>query len=140
MEWEIGPRTRKFVLGRRVGPFRISCTRAVLGFALILYKNSMILIISDNYIIVDELIINQNQYNRDSYIREVCANPKIVPLPSTPKEIRLERLKLKENEEVLHFTCNGKLNGANRLTIGFETSKTNYGSFIRQWFEVCTEA
>ena len=34
------------------------------------------------------------------------------------------------------FTCNGKLNGANRLTIEFVTSVHNYGNFIRQWFEV----
>ena len=97
----------------------------------------MILIILDNYIIVDELIISQNQYGPDSYIREVCANPEIVQLPSTPKEVRLARLRFKENEKVLNFTCNGKLNGANRLTIVFETSNTNYENFIRQWFEVC---
>jgi hypothetical protein len=93
----------------------------------------MILIILDNYIIVDKL----NLHLLDSYIREVCANPEIVQMPSTPKEIRLPHLNFKENDEVLHFTCNGKLNGANRLTIAFETSPTNYGSFIRQWFEVC---
>jgi hypothetical protein len=92
----------------------------------------MILFILDNYIIVDELVVSA-----DSYVREVCANPEIVQLPSTPKEIRLTRLEFKENEEVLNFTCNGKLNGANRLTIGFVTSDTNYGNFIRQWFEVC---
>jgi hypothetical protein len=96
----------------------------------------MILIILDNYIIVDELSLG-NSWSGDSYIREVCANPETVQLPSTPKEIRLGCLKFKENEEVLHFTCNDKLNGANRLTIHFETSDTNYGNFIRQWFEVC---
>ena len=95
----------------------------------------MILIILDNYIIVDELILS-NIYD-DSYIREVCANPEIVQLPSTPKEIRLARYKFQENDELLNFTCNGKLNGANRLTIEFDTSATNYGNFIRQWFEVC---
>jgi hypothetical protein len=95
----------------------------------------MILIILDNYIIVDELAIG-NGYD-DSYIREVCANPEIVQLPSTPKEIRLALLEFNENEKVLNFTCNGKLNRANRLTIEFETSKKNYGNFIRQWFEVC---
>ena len=73
----------------------------------------------------------------DTYIREVCANPKIVQLPSTPKEIILGLLIFKENEKVLHFTCNGKLNGANRVTIQFYTSDTNIGNFIRQWFEVC---
>ena len=73
----------------------------------------------------------------DSYIREVCANPEIVQLPSAPKEIRLTRYKFQENDELLNFTCNGKLNGANRLTIEFETSATNYGNFIQQWFEVC---
>jgi hypothetical protein len=92
----------------------------------------MILIILDNYIIVDRLSIDN-----DSYTREVCANPEIVQFPSTPKEIRIGHLNFKENDKVLHFTCNGKLNGANRLTIGFKTSKTNYGNFIRQWFEVC---
>jgi hypothetical protein len=76
-------------------------------------------------------------YGFDSYIREVCANPEIVQLPLTPKEIRLEYLRFTTNEEVLNFTCNGKLNGANRLTIFFVTSDTNYGNFIRQWFEVC---
>ena len=93
----------------------------------------MILIILDNYIIGNRL----NIYLYDSYIREVCANPEIVQLSSTPKESRLACLEFKENEEVLNFTCNGKLNGANRVTIGFETSDTNYGNFIRQWFEVC---
>ena len=98
----------------------------------------MILIILDNYIIVDELKLYFWDYNiRDSYIREVCANPEIVQLPSTPKEIRLVYLIFKENDEVLNFTWNGKLNGANRLNIIFETSDTNYGNFIRQWFEVC---
>jgi hypothetical protein len=96
----------------------------------------MILIILDNYIIVDELTLGQSQYIPDSYIREVCANPEIVQLPSTPKEVRLARLRFKEDEEVLNFTCNGKLNGANRLTIEFETPDTNYGNFIRQWFKV----
>ena len=95
----------------------------------------MILIILDNYIIVDGLSID-NGYD-DSYIREVCANPEIIQLPSTPKEIRLTRLNFQEDEEVLNFTCNGRLNGANRLTIDFRTSETNYGNFIRQWFEVC---
>jgi hypothetical protein len=99
-------------------------------------KNSMILIILDNYILVDEFALGY-YYSPDSFIREVCANPKIVQFPSTPKEIRLARLKFKENEEVVHFTCNGKLNGANRLTIEFKTPDTNYGNFIRQWFEVC---
>ena len=80
-----------------------------------------------------------HSYLFDSYIRELCANPEIVQLPSTPKEIRLGCLEFKENEEVLNFTCNGKLNGANRLTIEFETSNTNYGNFIRQWFEVCSK-
>jgi hypothetical protein len=94
----------------------------------------MILIILDNYIIVDELDLG---HLYDSYIREICANPEIVQLPSTPKEIILACLEFKENDEILNFTCNGKLNGANRLTIGFETSDTNYGNFIRQWFEVC---
>ena len=94
----------------------------------------MILIILDNYIIVDELALGH--YGLDSYL-EVCANPEIVQLPSIPKEIRLSYLLFKEDEEVLHFTCNGKLNGANRVTIGFETSDTNYGNFIRQWFEEC---
>ena len=92
----------------------------------------MILINLDNYIIVDELTLGYS----DSYIREVCANSEIVQLPSTPKEIRLDRLIFRENDEVLHFTCNGKLNGANRLTIDFVTPVTNYGNFIRQWFEV----
>jgi hypothetical protein len=92
----------------------------------------MILIILDNYIIVDELHLHS-----DSYIREICANPEIVQLPSIPKEIRLAYLNFKENEEVLHFTCNGKLNGANRLAIDFVISSTNYGNFIRQWFKVC---
>ncbi len=78
--------------------------------------------------------MNLGKY-RDSYIIEVCANPKIVQLPSTPKEIRLGILEFKQNEEVLNFTCNGKLNGANRLTIEFVAS--DYGNFIRQWFEVC---
>ena len=96
----------------------------------------MILIILDNYIIVDELTL----YVPDSYIREVCANPEIVQLPSTPKEIRLGCLEFKENEEVLNFTCNGKLNGANRLTIQLYVSDQNDGNFIRQWFEVCTVA
>jgi hypothetical protein len=72
-----------------------------------------------------------------SYIREVCANPEIVQLPSTPKEIRLTRLEFQENEEVLHFTCNGKLNGANRLTIDIKARDKNIGKFIRQWFKVC---
>ena len=83
-----------------------------------------------------------------SYIRKICANPEIAQLPSTPKAIRLARLKFNENEEVLNFTCNDKLNGANRVTIRFETPKTNsrllrqnfFGNFIRQWFEVCTVA
>ena len=97
----------------------------------------MILIILDNYIIVDVLTLGHH-YSPDTYIREVCANPKIVQLPSTPKEIRLQRLNFKENEEVLHFTCNGKLNGANRLTIGLQGYDINYGNFILQWFEVCT--
>mgnify|MGYP007060591444 CR=1 FL=1 len=96
----------------------------------------MILIILDNYIIVDELTLGHSD-GYDSYIREVCANPEIVQLPSTPKEIILERLRFEENDEVLNFTCNGKLNGANRLTITVETLKTNPGNFIRQWFEVC---
>jgi hypothetical protein len=96
----------------------------------------MILIILDNFMIVDELTLG-HLYGLDSYISEVCANPEIVQLPSVPKEIRLACLKFKENEKLLHFTCNGKLNGANRLTIEFETSDTNYGNFIRQWFEVC---
>ena len=96
----------------------------------------MILIILDNYIIVDQLTLDWN-YDADSYIREVCANPEIVQLPSTPKEIRLSYLEFKDNEEVLNFTCNGKLNGANRLTIEFKTLETNYENFIRQWFEVC---
>ena len=99
----------------------------------------MILIILNNYIIVDELTLSRH-YDRCSYIREVCANPEIVQLPSIPKEIRLACLKFKENEEVLHFTCNGKLNGANRVTIHIDTSDTNYGNFIRQWFEVCRVA
>jgi hypothetical protein len=94
-----------------------------------------VLIILDNYIIVDKLTLGD--FGRDSYIREVCANPEIVQCPLTPKEIRLELLEFNENEEVLHFTCNGKLNGANRLTIHFCTSDTNYENFIRQWFEVC---
>jgi hypothetical protein len=94
----------------------------------------MILIILDNYIIVDTLDINLS----DSYIREVCANPEIVQLPSTPKEIILGCLKLDKNDEVLHFTCNGKLNGANRVTI--RVLNNSYGNFIRQWFEVCTVA
>ena len=97
----------------------------------------MILIILDNYIIVDQLCISDNTGCGDLYIREVCANPEIVQLPSTPKEIRLEYLEFEEDEELLHFTCNGKLNGANRLTIGFAISYTNIGNFIRQWFEVC---
>ena len=96
----------------------------------------MILIILDNYIIVDELTLGHS-YSPDSYIREVCANPEIVQLPSTPKEIKLHLLEFKENEEVLNFTCNGKLNGANRVTIEFRAWYTNYGNFIRQWFEVC---
>jgi hypothetical protein len=91
----------------------------------------MILIILDNYIIVDQLKIG----GRDSYIREVCANPEIVQLPSTLKKIRLTTLYFKENEEVLNFTCNGKLNGANRVAIEF--SVANLGKFILQWFEVC---
>jgi hypothetical protein len=95
----------------------------------------MILIILDNYIIVDELTIGTT-YNPDSYLREAFFNREIVQLPSTPKEIRLSHLKFQENEEVLNFTCNGKLNGANRLTIEFKKD-TNYGNFIRQWFEVC---
>ena len=94
----------------------------------------MILIILDNYIIVDELLLN---HVPDSYIREVCANPEIVQLPSTLKKIRLSCLEFKENDEVLNLLCNGKLNGANRLTVEFYTSDTNYGNFIRQWFEVC---
>ena len=93
----------------------------------------MILIILDNYIIVDSLTLRCP----DSYIREVCANPEIVQLPQTSKEIRLAYLEFKENEKVLNFTCNGKLNGANRLTIQFKTSDTNYVNLIRQWFEVC---
>jgi hypothetical protein len=101
----------------------------------------MILIILDNYTIVGELTLNYwpcfLPWSSDSYIREVCANPEIVQLPSTPKGIRFISLKFQENEELLHFTCNGKLNGANRLTIEFETSDTNYENFIRQWFEVC---
>jgi hypothetical protein len=98
----------------------------------------MILIILDNYIIVDELKLYFWDYNiRDSYIREVCANPEILQLPLTPKEIILGDLEFKENDEVLNFTCNGKLNGVNRLNIIFETSDTNYGNFIQQWFEVC---
>ena len=97
----------------------------------------MILIILDNYIIVDHLTLGQSQYVSDSYIREVCANPEVVQLPLTPKEVKLARLRLKEHEEVLNFTCNGKLNGANRLTIEFETPHTNYGNFIHQWFKVC---
>ena len=92
----------------------------------------MILIILDNYIIVDELYLGC-----DSYIREICANPEIVQLPSTPKEIIYVGLVLHGSEEVLHFTCDGKLNGANRLTIEIMTSDTNYENFIRQWFEVC---
>ena len=96
----------------------------------------MILIILDNYILIDNLSIDFSIHD-DSYIREVCANPEIVQLPSTPKEIRLASLRFDESDEVLNFTCNGKLNGANRLTIEFETSDTNYGNFIRQWFEVC---
>jgi len=97
----------------------------------------MILTILDNYIIVDELLLGYS-YVLDSYIREVCANPEIVQLPSTPKKIRLGLLQFNENDEVLNFTCNGKLNGANRLTIELKTSDTNYANFIRQWFEVCT--
>jgi hypothetical protein len=97
----------------------------------------MILIILDNYIIVDELGLGSYNCLRDLYIREVCANPEIVQLPSTQKEIRLGVLKFKENDEVLNFTCNGKLNGANRVTMYVGTSDTNYGNFIRQWFEVC---
>ena len=65
----------------------------------------------------------------DSYIRGVCANPEIVQLPSTPKEIRLSPLEFKENEKVLNFTCNDKLNEANKLTIEFVAS--DYGNFIR---------
>jgi hypothetical protein len=95
----------------------------------------MILIILDNYIIVDELALGYS-YRPDTYIREICANPEIVQLPSIPKEIKLNLLEFKENEKVLNFTCNGKLNGANRLTITVETLKTNPGNFIRQWFEV----
>jgi hypothetical protein len=101
-------------------------------------KDSIILIILDNYIIVDELALIYLEFFRgydDSYIREVCVNPEIVQLPSTPKKIRLRYLEFEENDEVLHFTCNGKLNGANRLTIEFATS--DYRNFIRQWFEVC---
>ena len=94
----------------------------------------MILIILDNYIIVDELAIG---HGLNSYIREVCANPEIVQLPSTPKEIILECLIFKENEEILNFTRNSKLNEANRLNIEFKISMTSYGNFIRQWFEVC---
>ena len=99
----------------------------------------MILIILDNYIIVDKLTLGllSNYNDRNSYIREVCANPEIVQLPSTPKGIRLGRLEFQDNDEVLNFTCNGKLNGANRLIIDFETPDTNCGNFIRQWFEVC---
>ena len=106
------------------------------GFAhIFLIKKHMILIILDNCFIVDQLAIG---YGYDeSYIREVCANPEIVQLPSTPKEIRFKYLEFKADEEVLNFTCNGKLNGANRLTIEFKTPNTNYGNFIRQWFEVC---
>ena len=96
----------------------------------------MTLIILDNYIIVDELTLGY-PHDPDSYIREVCANPEIIQLPLTPKEIRLNSFEFEENDEVLHFTCNGKLNGANRLTIKLEASDINYGNFIRQWFEVC---
>jgi hypothetical protein len=98
-------------------------------------KNSIILIILDNYIIVDELVLGD--FYADPFIREICANPEIRQLPSTPKEIWLNHLVFKENEEVLNFTCNGKLNGSNRLTIQLYTPETNYGNFIRQWFEVC---
>ena len=76
-------------------------------------------------------------YGLNSYIREVCANPEIVQLPSTPKEINFNGVTFKNNEELWNFACNGELNGANRLTIIFDTSDTNYGNFIRQWFEVC---
>jgi hypothetical protein len=98
----------------------------------------MILIILDNYIIVDVLNLC-DPYSSDSIIREISANPEIIQLPSTPKEIRLTLFKFEfeENEEVLNFNCNGKLNGANRLTFKLKTSETNYGNFIRQWFEVC---
>ena len=100
-----------------------------------MYKNSINFVILANYIIVDELsFIN---YHDDSFIREVCANPEIVQLPSAPKEIWLRYLEFKENDEVLNFACNGKLNGANRLAIDFKISDTNFGSFLRQWFEVC---
>ena len=97
----------------------------------------MTLIILDNYIIVDELDLGQCRYGIDAYIREVCANPEIVQLPSTPKGIRLGRLEFQEHDKVLNFTCNGKLNRANRFTIVVTTLEENYGNFIRQWFEVC---
>lgn len=51
----------------------------------------MILIILDNYIIVDQLVLSDD--NDDSFIREVYLNPKIVQVPSTPKEIILTRYK-----------------------------------------------
>uniref|UniRef100_A0A914DWT7 F-box domain-containing protein n=1 Tax=Acrobeloides nanus TaxID=290746 RepID=A0A914DWT7_9BILA len=89
-----------------------------------------------NYIIVDELALGYSD-SSNRYIREVCANPEIVQWPSTTKEIRLGVLKFKANNEVLNLTCNGKLNGANRVTVEFKTSDVNCGDFIRQWFKVC---
>jgi hypothetical protein len=75
----------------------------------------MILIILDNYIVVDELALEIDE----TCIREVWANPRILQLPLTPKEIILKHLYFQENEKVLNFTCNGKLNGANRVAIKF---------------------
>ena len=48
----------------------------------------MILIILDNYIVVDELEIN-TRGDPNSYMREVCANPEIVQLPLTHEKSEL---------------------------------------------------
>lgn len=86
----------------------------------------------DNYIHTDHLYLTKGC---EHYIREICANPQIVRLPSTPKEIVLGIIYLK-GEEALQFTGDGKLNGANRLTLRFITSPESDGSFCRKWFEV----
>jgi hypothetical protein len=86
----------------------------------------------ENYIQTDHLYLTNGCGH---YIREICANPQIVRLPSSPKEIILGSIYLKD-KEALQFTGDGKLNGANRLTLRFITSPESDGSFCRKWFEV----